>query len=279
MIKLFLQGCLFLGFSVTAVSQKVSVYSVTEQRSTDDGSFSNRCDIELRISGDEIRKHKFIKVVKITKAVDDQELDLLMDEEDNDYEYEEVQGDGRVRIQTKIPARKATVIKELSGQLSMYSPTEANGGIMKITNYQAKANTNLLPANAGLKLIYLNKASVEKYSKDQAAKKEEELKKMPAAAREMAELLMDALEGFSGFGDDENQVMFVMDGDQSKLVDIYFEDAAGKKVDRNGYSKSGNLIAYYFNEKPNPSWTLVLNVESAGSIKLLPFTLVNIDLP
>jgi hypothetical protein len=73
--------------------------------------------------------------------------------------------------------------------------------------------------------------------------------------------------------------MFVMDGDETKLVEVYFEDPAGKKIERNGYTKSGNLIAYYFNEKPSPNWKLVLNIESAGSIKKIPFTLTNIDLP
>ncbi len=182
-------------------------------------------------------------------------------------------------MQIKIPSRKATVIKEISGEISLYAPTEANGGIMKISNYQAKTGTNLLPDNAGVKLIYLTPASVEKYTKEQNQKKEEELKKMPAAAREMAELLMNALEGFSGFGDDANQAMFVMDGDETKLVELYFEDAKGEKVERNGYAKSGNLIAYYFDEKPSPNWKLVLNIETAGSVKKLPFTLRDIDLP
>jgi len=279
MKKYLLLACLFMGLSFALFSQKVSVSGVNEQRSTGESSYGNRCDIELKISGDEVRKYKFVKVTKLTKAVDDQDLDLLMDEEDNDFEYEEIEEDGRVKLQTKIPSRKATVIKELSGELSMYGPTEANGGIVRISNYQAKANTNLLPENAGVKLVYLTKESVEKYTKEQSKKKEEELKKMPAAARELAELLMNAFEGFSGFGYDEKQAMFVMDGDEGKLVDLYFEDANGKKIDRNGYTKSGNLIAYYYDEKPNPNWKLVLNIESAGSIKKVPFSLINIDLP
>ncbi|MCU0405127.1 MAG: hypothetical protein MUE99_11330 [Chitinophagaceae bacterium] len=279
MKKYLLQTCLFMGISISLFSQKVSVSGVNEQRSTGDGSYGNSCQIDLKITGDEVRRHKFVKVIKLTKAIDDQDLDLLRDEEDNDFEYKEIEEDARVSLQTKIPSRKATVIKELSGELALYNPTEANGGIVRISNYQAKANTNLFPENAGIKLIYLTPASIEKYKKEQSQKKEEELKKMPEAARELAELLMNAFEGFSGFGDDQNQAMFVMDGDESKLVDLYFEGADGKKIDRNGYTKSGNLIAYYYNEKPDPAWKLVLNIESAGSIKKVPFTLVNIDLP
>jgi hypothetical protein len=279
MRKLILLFSLLVGFSLSLFSQKVSVYSLSEQRSTGDGSYGNNCQIDLKITGDEVRRHKFVKVTKLTKAIDDQDLDLLRDEEDNEFEYKEIEEDARVSLVTKIPSRKATVIKELSGELVLYNPTEANGGIVRILNYQAKANTNLLPENAGIKLIFLTPASIEKYKKEQSQKKEEELKKMPEAARELAELLMNAFEGFSGFGDDQNQAMFVMDGDESKLVDLYFEGADGKKIDRNGYTKSGNLIAYYYNEKPDPTWKLVLNIETAGSIKKVPFTLVNIELP
>lgn len=265
--------------SLVSFSQKVTVGNVTEQRSTGDGYYNNRCDIELKVTGDEVRKYKFVRVAMLTRAIDDQGLDLLLKEDENDFEYEEIEQDGRVSIQTKISSRKSTVIKELSGELYLYGPTEANGGLLRISNYQAKANTNLLPENFGMKLVFLNEASIAKYTNDQRAKREAELKKLTGPAKELAELLLNALDGISGFGDDPNQAMFVIDGDESKLVELYFEDESGKKVERNGYSKSGNLIVYYYNEKPAPNWKLVLNVETEGSIKKIPFKLLDIDLP
>ncbi len=86
MQKIPLLVCLLAGFSLSVWGQKVTVYSVTEQRTTADGSYNNRCDIELEISGDEVRKYKFLKILKLSKAIDDQGLDLLMNEEDNDFE-------------------------------------------------------------------------------------------------------------------------------------------------------------------------------------------------
>jgi hypothetical protein len=273
LIVCFLFGCCF-----SVMAQKVSVYNVSEQRSTANGSFNNRCVIELRISGDEVRKYKLAKISAITKATDDQDLDLL-NEDPEDFEYEEIEEDAIVSLETKIPSRKAAVIKDLTGVIHLYSPTEANGGIIKVSDYQSKANTNLLPDAAGVKVVYLTKASMEQYTKDQKSKKEAELNKLSGVAKEMAELLLQAFEGLSDFGDDPNQAMFILDGDQDKVVDIYFEDAAGKKIDRNGYTKSGNMVVYYFEEQPDPKWKLVMNIESSGSIKKVPFALVNIDLP
>lgn len=270
--------CLILSFSISAFAQKVSVNKIDESRSTSDGSFDNKCEIELKISGDEVRKYKFVKISKITKVIDDQELDLLK-EDGNDFEYKEVDRDVKVEIETKIPARKATVIKELSGELSFYSPTEVNGAIIKILNYQSKTNINLLPNTVGVQVVYLTKESIEKYSNEQKLKKEEELKKLPELARKIAESMMNAFVGITDISDDPNQLTFLIEGDESKMVDLYLEDEKGQKVRRNGRSRTNNLVAYSFNEKPNPNWKLILNIETAASTKKLPFKLIDIILP
>lgn len=170
MQKRVLMICLFLSVSISVFSQKVSVSKIDESRSTSDSSFDNKCEIELKISGDEVRKYKFVKISKITKATDDQDLELI-NEDHNDFEYKEIDENAKVEIETKIPARKAKVIKELSGELSLYSPTVANGAIIRITNYQTKTNINLLPNAVGVQIMYLTKESLEKFAKGQKLKK------------------------------------------------------------------------------------------------------------
>ena len=125
---------LLLSISTSVFSQKVSISKIDESRSTSDESDS-KCEIELKVSGDEVRKYKFVKISKITKAVDDQGLDLLK-EDSNGFDYKEIDEVAKVEFETKIPARKATLIKELSGELSLYSPTEANGAVIKVLNYR-----------------------------------------------------------------------------------------------------------------------------------------------
>lgn len=270
--------CLILSISTSVYSQKISVNKIDERRSTSDGSFDNRCEIELKISGDEVRKYKFVKISKISKVIDDQELDLLQGDTE-DFRYEEIGENAKVEIRTKIPARKAVVIKELSGELSLYNPTETNGAIIKVLNYQSKTNVNLLPTTPGLQVIYLTKESLEKYAKEQKLLKEAELKKLPEIARKIAESMMQAFGGLASISEDTNQATFLVEGDESKLVDIYFEDAEGKKISRNGRFQSNNMITYSFDEKPDPSWKLILNIETPTSTKKMPFKLLNIELP
>ena len=266
-------------FAFTSVfAQKVSISKIDESRSTSGGSFMNRCEIELKISGDEVRKHKFAKISALTKVTDDQGLNLLKPDKD-DFKYEVIDEDAKVKIETKIPARKATVIKEIAGELSFYTPTEADGSVIKIADYEKRTNINLTPKIPGFQLIYLTKESLLKYQEEQKLKKEEELKKMPEVSRKLAESLLGALESLSSMFDDPNQMTFYIDGDRSKLVDLFFEDAGGKRISWNGRAQSNELVTFIFDEAPTPGSKLVLNVETPGSVKKLPFKLTDVELP
>ena len=183
-----------LTIASTIFSQKISVKEINECRTTSDNSYNNKCEISLKISGDEVRKYKFVKISKISKAIDDKDIDLL-NEENSRFDYVTIGQDSRITFDLKVPARKADVIKEISGEICLYNPTELNGGIVKILNYQNKTNINLLPSNSPVQVVYLTKESYSKYVKDNKDKKEEELKKMPAIARNMVEGLVSAFEG------------------------------------------------------------------------------------
>lgn len=268
---------LFLSCTVTA--QKICVSEIDESRSTTGDSYKNKCDIELKISGDEVRKFRSAKILKINRIQDDQGLDLI-DEEKINYSYTKIEQDAKIELEVKVPSRKAGMIRELSGEICLFNPSETNGSIVKVTNYQNRTNTNLLPEGSPVQIMYLTKESLAKYVKENKEKTSEELKNMPEIAREMTEGLLSAFEGFFGFDEnDPNQAFFYISGDESKLVEMYFEDAKGIKVERNGSTSSNNLLAYFYDEKPKPAWKLVFNIETPASVKIIPFHLTDIELP
>lgn len=268
---------LFLIFFVPTFAQVVSVSKIDERRSTSDNSFDNRCDIEFKVTGDDVRKFKLVKISKILTAIDDEGVNLIKDE--HGYGYEEIDNIATVKIETKIPSRKSTVIKEISGEIILYNPTDVNGAIVKIADYQNKTNIDLLPNSTGVQLVYLTKESLQRYSADQKLKKEEDLKKLPEPARRMAEEIVKAFDYVTEFSESFSEPTFLIQGDETKFVDLYFENEKGQKIKRNGYSQRGNLITYRFPEKPNATWKLVINIETDASIKKMRFNLVNIELP
>jgi hypothetical protein len=258
-------------------AQTVSVNKINERRSTSDGSFDNRCEIEFKVSGDEARKYKFVKISKITTIKDDQGIELM--KENNFLKYEAIDNEAKVKIETKIPSRKSMVLKEIIGELILYNPTVDNGAIISVTDYEKRTNVNLVPNGVGFQLIYLTKTSAEQFVKEQQQKKTDEIKKLPEPARKMAEEIIKAFDSFSSISDNPNELTFLIQGDESKFVDLCFEDENGKKIQRNGFSGFGNLITYSFREKPKSNWKLLLNIESDKSIKKIPFSLTNIELP
>ncbi|MBF4484744.1 MULTISPECIES: hypothetical protein [unclassified Flavobacterium] len=278
-VKLLITSLFLLLTSVT-FSQKISVSEINEKRSTSENSFYNECEIELKIWGDEIRKYKFVKISKITKAIDDQGLDLINEDRTNS-DYIKIDQTAKIKLETKVPSRKAKTIKELSGEVSLYNPNVANGSEIKIANYQSKTNVNLVPGKSDIQILYLTKESYAKYVKENKDKKAEELKKLPEAARQLAEGLVGAFDGLfsSDETDDSNKVYFYVNGDKAKFVDLFFEDATGKKIERNGSMSNNNLFTYYFDEKPNTNWKLVINIETDKSTKKVLFKLMDIELP
>lgn len=260
----------------TTTAQIVSINKINERRSTSEGSFDNRCEIEFKVSGDEARKYKFVKVSKISTIKDDQGLELT--KENNFLKYEPIDNDA-IKIETKIPSRKSIVLKEITGEIILYNPTVDNGAIISVPDYEKRTNTNLVPNSTGFQLIYLTKTSAEQFVKEQQQKKEDEIKKLPEPARKMAEEIVKAFDSFSSISDSPNELTFLIQGDESKFVDLYFEDENGKKIQRNGFTGYGNLKTYSFREKPKSNWKLFLNIESDTSIKKIPFSLTNVELP
>lgn len=261
-------------------SQKVSVAGVQENRSTTDDYFGNRCEVNLKLSGDEVRRYKYARISSLTKAADDQGFDLI-DPEELDFDYEEVDDNFmELKLVLRTTSRKASVIKELKGEIILFNPTEANGGMVNIAGFKGKPNTNLVPASAPFKMVYMDKKAYETFYQSNKDKTEAQLKKMPEATRLMTRMLLEAFDSFSLIDDETNQLPFLVEGDVDKLVDVKFTDADGNPIDTNGtMTMNGNLKIYYFNEEPQPKWKMTVIMESGKSVTKIPFSLADIDLP
>ncbi|MES2797357.1 MAG: hypothetical protein V4683_15400 [Bacteroidota bacterium] len=219
-----------------------------------------------------------VKVGQVTKAIDDQGIDLYK-KPNFSVDYKPIDIDGMIEVELQKASRKAVNIKSLEGVLNLYNPTIENKGIVEIKNFKNRTNENLLPANFSLKLVYLTKESITKKKEEMQKKKEEDIKKLPEATRKLAETLVGLFDNLSELGDAKTEITFMREGDQEKLIDIYFIDNNGEKVERNGYYSSGNMITYPFSKEIEPNWTMVLNIESDLSTKKIPFKLTNIALP
>lgn len=277
-MKTYLSFFIALLWASAAVGQKVTLVSLEDRRSIGNSYFGNRCELEIKTTGDEVKKYKYVKIKGIIRAVDSEGTDLLNDKTDK-VDYAEI-GDEKLKIELKNPMRKATSIKEISGTLDLYNPTEANGAIVKIANFQAKPNVNMLPKKAPLSVVFFTKESVEKIAKQEKAEREAKMKQLDPATREIAAGLMALVEGFGAGMAGENELSFYVNGDISKLVDMKVEDETGKEVRRSGRFISGDhLHTYSYDEKPNSKWKIKILIETPASVKSMPFSLKDVELP
>lgn len=268
----------FTVLSMYSFGQRVNVSKVSESRSTEDSYFGNRTEIGITVSGDEVRRHKFVRVSKITKATDDQDFDLIGEKDFTDYA--EIEGNSASLTMYLLNAsRKAETIKEVTGSLTLFAPTEANGGIIKVKNMGSQTNKDLVPKDKELDIVYLTKESYEKFTQDEKNKREAELKKQPKEMQELAKGLMGLVDAFSFTDWSYPQVNLMIKGDVSKIVSLSVQKPTGEELSSNGSSTTSNLKTYFFGEEVKSNYTLVLTVEVAGATKTIPLNLKNIELP
>ena len=264
--------------SFPVLAQRVSVSKISESRSTEDSYFGNRTEIGITVSGDEVRRHKFVRISQITKAVDDQDFDLIG--EKNSTEYAAIEGNAAtLTLNLQNASRKAETIKEITGTLSLFAPTEANGGIIKVKNMGTQTNKDLVPKDKDLDIVYLTKESYEKFTQDEKNKREAELKKQPKEMQELAKGLMGLIDAFSFTDWSYPQVNLMIKGDPEKIVSLSVQKPTGEELSSNGSSSTTNLKTYFFSEEVKPNYTLVITVEVAGAIKSIPLNLKNVELP
>jgi len=155
--------------SPTAV--QVSVGDVTDNRST--GSFNSECTVELKFTGDVAADAGSVRQVRLQEATDEVGRDLLVKSDDSvaSHFFDSGHSTGALKADVKLrnPSRNATTIKVLKGEVELFSPTEANGGVLTIKNVLARPAEPIQDVELdkyGVQLMYLTKAAYEAKKKE-----------------------------------------------------------------------------------------------------------------
>ena len=263
---------------VYAGETMVTVGEVKDTRGT--GYFSG-LELKLKVLGDTVSEAKGVKV-KITRAVDDTGRELLKDEERSaDFTKPDEQGTGQAEVTVKLknPARKATVVKELSGEAIIFAPKKDPKAIANIKDFMSGSEKHLKhPA------LKASKVEVSVLTKKQYEEiKEKEKKEAKEKGGEMGELGEALVKAFGAlFGSmmeiGENSVILSIADPESKVVDMEFMEN-GKRVRNTSSMRMGDVRVYEF-ENPMPQDAqMVIYLLTPKSLIKAPFTLTDIALP
>jgi len=265
---------------VHSADVRMSVSDVTDNRST--GHFS-QLEVKLKIMGDAVSDSKGVRV-RITGATDDTGRNLLKEKDDGD-DFTQVgdQGFGQpeVAVKLKNPARKATVIKELTGEVSLFMPKKDPNATAVIDGFMTKGGKPL--EHKALKasqvgVTILTRADFE----EMREKRKRDMKEGGGeAAKELGQALAGVFgmlfEGMMQVG--ENSVILGVDDPQSKVTAIEFLDKNGKRISSQSSMRMNDVRTYEF-EKPMPADArLMIHMVTPASLVKEEVKLRDIPLP
>lgn len=265
--------------------------SVREIRGAD-----GRCQVSLKFAGDTLTNYSSVLGVRPAVAVDDAGTDLCPA---NPAASEGWSTGGNVgfiplrgwhqerpsrtrfgSVTLRATSRSARTIKELRGELELYAPTIANGGVVVVDAFRAHPGAEInSPALArlGVHLTYHTKESFEA-----ATKRSDET---GVQAIWIAQKHRDESALFPGvLGSPEhsprNYVVLKVNDPAKRLAGFGFCEAGGSFIPVGNSSSVNDLLAYTFVPPTLPArLSLYVYVAAPGAVTRVPFQIENIPLP
>ena len=262
------------------VPVKVSVGEITDNRTT--GSFNSECKLELKFTGDAASDAASVRQVRVHKAEDELGRDLTRKDPSDAFSgFGSGQRSGLLKTELRLrnPSRNATVIKLVEGEVELFNPTLANGGILTtkdILKHPAEPVQNAAFKKYGIELMYLTKESYE------AKKKQIEEQQKDATGGKLGDAFGELFKGMFGgmmSSDSKNSVKLYVKDPEKRVIDVEFQDASGKPLKHGSSWSSGELRQIEFNAPPPADTQLLIHLATPEALQTFPFKVENIPLP
>jgi hypothetical protein len=274
--------------ALQAQSVRVSTGTIEDRRTT--GRFFGGLEVELKLTGDDLADAKAVRI-QLKKAEDETGQDL-MTERSAEGDFQDAAQ--TLRLNLKNPSRKASALREVSGELQLFTPGKdpaATAVVDRFMSRMDKAVTSpaLKSAKIDLKLVSPKayranaqkaQAEMEKEMEKHKAEMEKEAAKEGMGTKEI-EALMGLAQGLMGMMGDvgDNDLIFEVKDEQGRLFDIEVVNKAGEKIDRRGSMTSGGLRILNFGEKIPADARLRVLIRTDKAVVKSPFALKEVALP
>ena len=286
-MKLLNQICLaiFLALPFAANAQQqsppqiqVNVGDVTDSRTT--GAFNSECKVELKFTGDAAADAQSVRRVILAEAADTTGRDLIPKKDDEMASHFMGFGQSRGVLSTEVklrnPSRNATAIKMLKGQVELFNPTEANGGLLTIKNilqHPAEPVQNPALAKYHIQLMYLTKAAYDA--------KKKEIESQQNGDQKLGEAFGQLFKGMLGgmVSDSRDSIQLYIKDPDKRIIDLKFVDGQGNPLKSNQSWSTGEFSSTGFESPPPPDTQLKIQLATPESLKAYSFQVENIALP
>lgn len=267
---------------------EVSVHQVQDRRAK---GFFSELTISLalpKIGSSEVAASR----VLVSTATDDQGKDLV-DREKTAGELEPNYRGGMMRpggedppamvsVSLKNPARAATTLTDVSGEIELYMPGRDPNSVAELTKFAPATGKPLthkaLKAN-GVEITLLSAAQIEAEKKRLTAEKRKSLKADGWEDGENLEsYLNDFLQSSLSF-DAESDVPVRLKDPNKRIQAMIYVDGNGEEKRVNIRDTEGLAILTAWGGPPRPDWKLKVQMKTAKNVVRHTFALKDVKLP
>jgi len=186
----------------------------------------------------------------------------------------------RMNVTLASPARAATSIKEITGEIELYMPARDPNATVKIDRILEKMGKTLsspgLAAN-GVEITFLTKAQLDAEKKKRAEKKKLDLKKEGLSAESIADALKWFVESLLNL--EEGELAATVKDPEKRIESYAFVTPSGEQKRVMGMDRDGFTVFSSWGDKPQPDWSLKIALRTPKTFIRHTFSLSDVALP
>ena len=186
----------------------------------------------------------------------------------------------RLTISLTSPARGATKVVEVAGEIELYVPSRDPNAVVEVKKVLTQLGKPLAAPGFqknGVEISLLTKAQVEAEKKKAAEKKRAEMKKDGFGAEMIEEMVKSFLESF--LPPSENEIVARVKDPGNRIQSWAYVTPSGERKNVAAMDRDGFHVLTTWGEKPESDWTLRVELKTPKTMVRHTFQLANIELP
>ena len=186
-----------------------------------------------------------------------------------------------VFAELKNPPRKATILKEVSGEIELYIPgRDPNGeaGFPKILSMAGKPLAHAALKANGVEISVLSQAQIEAERKKAGDAERAKARKEGVTDEDtITSMVENAVYSFPKGG--EGQIVLRVKDPKKAIQDFKMADGEGNPQFNGKSDEAGFTILEFWGDKPKPDWTMKVLMQSDKSLVRHTFVFRDVPLP
>ena len=247
---------------------------------------ANSFMVHLKLAGADAKAVKLARV-NVTRCSDDTGSDLIDPKKQGHGFNSLVQGTPpvpEVWVSLKSPARSATKMKELVGEVSLFVPGRDPTAVVSVTGFRNQIGHRIAaPAlsAAGIDVMPLTSEQYQQICDAKAKDAEQKAKTQNLPAELVSKVAATSSKLTQGLLEPGGIPLRISDPNH-KLIKAEFQTADGQKIDE--YQSSfpvgeAQVVIYHFKNGLPDSAALVLSIATPGAMITVPFQFYDVALP